>query len=709
MKYRLAIQIIFPVFFLIQTSSLLSQTCDSKYILNNYKGTTFLSFSKAAFTPTNEIITAGTMPDYNEAGYLAKFSKNGIPLWSNYYIINFYDFVLDIYFSKIRFLDFVLTEDGGVIVAGQTERYQFKQYALLAKINKHGTVEWTKTYYPSGGFGNLSFNNVYKTADGDIIAYMSNDAGPSVFFPVYSYNRVICYSSAGVFKWGTSLLSGTFDGGGNGVGFKRDITQLANKNIVVGDVVCKSDKTSPVFKINDGRLHFYSLNYKTGKIEWESDYKYSLPPNDSTFIPTIESVTELSDGRLAFSTSLYLSTPAEPALKKKPATIITDNKGGIQKLITFYSLGNSCDLVDVVSGNNPSQKNLLFRVNGLPVISSVTNEETVRQSKGYTSIYPANCFAAGARGYGILLSNNNAKQFKLLLTDTSGGADCVQTTADILTEVVIPAPGNANPVITDEQIYTPADYKNYFIDYGYPLVKKGEYPLAQTKECEEQIECCKDFVDSVNIKDVKLCEGSSYTLPDNSSVKDPGVYPVTYKTHDGCDSIRYYRIQIDKNIAALSLGNDTCLLDQNPIQLKVKAGYGIYNWMGLVSMDTTYTVKKTGLYWVRVTNICGTKTDSVEVFDRCDFPVYIPDAFTPNGDNLNDSFGLPKQNKNRLVSLKIFDRWGRVVFETNSADKRWNGKYKGQVLSTAVFVYYLTMKGLSGNKITQKGKIILIR
>ena len=381
----------------------------------------------------------------------------------------------------------------------------------------------------------------------------------------------------------------------------------------------------------------------------------------------------------------------------------------MQKLVAFYSPGNSCELVDIATGSNSSQKNFLFQVNGLPVITSVTNEETVNWSKGYTSVYPANCFAAGARGYSVFLSNNNSKEFKLFLTDANGKIDCVGNPATVLSETLIPVIDNTDPVITDEQIYTATDYKDYFLDYGHPLIKKEEYPLEQTIECEEQVECCKDFVDSINVREVKFCEGFSYTLPDNSIVKDTGTYYVIYKTIAGCDSITYYQVKTDKNLKALTLGVDTCLTGINSIQIKVTEGYNKYNWMGLLTTATTFTVNRPGTYWVKVSNICGTKTDSIEIYKNCDFPIYMPSAFTPNGDNLNDNFGVPELNKNRLINLKIYNRWGQIVFETNKAGEKWDGKIKSLELKTDIFVYYLVMEGLSGNRITQKGKVALIR
>lgn len=697
---------IFSIFLL--TNVLFSQICDSKYVVNDYKGTTFITFNKAAFTQSGEMIVTGDMADYNEAGYMARFSKNGIPLWSNYYIIDFYDFIKDIYFSKIKFLDFALTSDGGIVAAGQTEKYIGKQYALLAKINKYGTVEWTKTCTINTGLS-LSFNNVIVTSTGDIVAYMSNDKGPSTFYPVYSYNKVICYSATGAFKWGTSLESGPFDAGGTGVQYKRGLYELANKNIVVADVVYEADKNIPALKINDSRMHFFSLDYKTGKLLWESDYKYPPGLGNANYIPPIEAVSELTTGQLAFYTSLYLSTTTDPGGNiNKPVAIITDSKGKVQKLVAFYSPGKVCKLTDVVTGTS-GKSDLLFDTDGQPVISSVSNGEIINSTNAYTSVYPPNTFAAGGRGYGIILSNNNAKNYKILLTDAGGQAECVQTSATILTEAITPAANNATPVKTVERIYSPSDWRDYFTDYGYPLIKKNEYPVQQTKECEQQQDCCRDFVDSVNINPVRLCEGLSYTFPDNSVIKDPGLYSVTYKTPAGCDSILYYRVTVEKNTDALTLGNDTCLTGLNAIKIRVTGGFGNYNWMGSVSADTTYTVRTTGVYWVRVSNVCGTKTDSIEIFDRCDFPIYIPSAFTPNNDGLNNSFGVPLQNKNRLISLRIYNRWGQVVFETKSIYKRWDGTIKGQPSDSNVFVYYVEMEGLSGKRITQSGKLMLIR
>ena len=86
-------------------------------------------------------------------------------------------------------------------------------------------------------------------------------------------------------------------------------------------------------------------------------------------------------------------------------------------------------------------------------------------------------------------------------------------------------------------------------------------------------------------------------------------------------------------------------------------------------------------------------TDSVRitVIDPDDLDctqVYLPTAFTPNGDNLNDDFGIsnPYAVQN-LLSFEIFDRWGSRVFFTDDPFDRWDGNFKSQELNPGVLLY----------------------
>jgi len=101
-------------------------------------------------------------------------------------------------------------------------------------------------------------------------------------------------------------------------------------------------------------------------------------------------------------------------------------------------------------------------------------------------------------------------------------------------------------------------------------------------------------------------------------------------------------------------------------------------------------------------------------------PLYIPTAFTPNGDGVNDRFELRISENCELVkfNLQVFDRWGRLVYQSNTIDAEtsWDGKFENQDLNQGVYLFKLTAEMLSYNnrqaepvKYTKQGSIVLIR
>jgi gliding motility-associated-like protein len=89
--------------------------------------------------------------------------------------------------------------------------------------------------------------------------------------------------------------------------------------------------------------------------------------------------------------------------------------------------------------------------------------------------------------------------------------------------------------------------------------------------------------------------------------------------------------------------------------------------------------------------------------------VFVPSAFTPNGDNVNNYFGIsnPKAVP-ELVLLEVYDRWGNRVFNTKDPDEKWDGSYRGQALNPGVYQYVLVWKCL-GEELTKSGSVTIIR
>ncbi|MBI3501286.1 MAG: gliding motility-associated C-terminal domain-containing protein [Bacteroidetes bacterium] len=88
-------------------------------------------------------------------------------------------------------------------------------------------------------------------------------------------------------------------------------------------------------------------------------------------------------------------------------------------------------------------------------------------------------------------------------------------------------------------------------------------------------------------------------------------------------------------------------------------------------------------------------------------PLYVPNAFSPNGDSENDSW-KPISACLKKVHFEIYNRWGERVFETDDVKKSWDGTFHGETEGTAVFTYIMTYELYSGDAGSRKGNISLM-
>lgn len=116
-------------------------------------------------------------------------------------------------------------------------------------------------------------------------------------------------------------------------------------------------------------------------------------------------------------------------------------------------------------------------------------------------------------------------------------------------------------------------------------------------------------------------------------------------------------------------------------------------------------------YTVTVVDSSGCRReDDVSISLTCkDDAVYVPDAFTPNGDRRNDIFRVRSYGLQHVTSFRVFSRWGELVFETSDLNQGWDGTYRGQLCSPAVYVWYLEGVCSDGGKILKQGNVTLIR
>lgn len=121
-----------------------------------------------------------------------------------------------------------------------------------------------------------------------------------------------------------------------------------------------------------------------------------------------------------------------------------------------------------------------------------------------------------------------------------------------------------------------------------------------------------------------------------------------------------------------------------------------------ISQNRTYTVK------ISAATICPVvDTVLVEVFDRSG--IYVPGAFSPDGNGKNDRlWPIPVHIKN-LVSFRVWNRWGELIYQTSTIGEGWDGSFKGKKQPQGVYVWTWEAIDIDGQTITGKGTTVLIR
>lgn len=130
------------------------------------------------------------------------------------------------------------------------------------------------------------------------------------------------------------------------------------------------------------------------------------------------------------------------------------------------------------------------------------------------------------------------------------------------------------------------------------------------------------------------------------------------------------------------------------------------------SQQTNATVFETTNYTVSVSDGICTESATVQVKVMavvCDRTfVYVPNAFSPNGDGENEMLYVRSAIATE-IEFKVFDRWGELVFETTDINTGWDGTFRGKKLDPDVYDYYLRAVCVGGNEEIIKGNITLLK
>ena len=193
-----------------------------------------------------------------------------------------------------------------------------------------------------------------------------------------------------------------------------------------------------------------------------------------------------------------------------------------------------------------------------------------------------------------------------------------------------------------------------------------------------------------------------------------GSFPITYQPNStsGCPSGPVQRVVIVRPVPAILLPNFIETSAGQPIILPGNSGTGYqYQWSPPLFLDNpalptpTSTPANSITYRLTVTDSFGcSATDTIRVEVAHGF--YIPTAFTPNGDGINDSWKLTGIGDYPQLEVMIYNRWGEVVFYSSGYVQPFEGRYLGEPLPVGIYTYVIHLK--PGAK-SLRGKLTLLR
>lgn len=231
----------------------------------------------------------------------------------------------------------------------------------------------------------------------------------------------------------------------------------------------------------------------------------------------------------------------------------------------------------------------------------------------------------------------------------------------------------------------------------------------------------KDVLPPITLNDTAICEGEAahykvppgpvYTLNNNPvgtnfDISTAGQYSLI--ATNTCESdtftfeVSYLQVPSIPNIVI----PDTALCEGGEMQITLPDSLS-YELNSIPVKQNPITISKRNDYELLADNGCETRLFRFTVNDEgCETLIFVPNAFTPDGDGVNDCFEVSVIEQ-LSYHIMIFNRWGQMVYESYNPDECWDGTYKGT--SKADVYTYLIVVGASGREIKKRGMVQVLK
>lgn len=224
-----------------------------------------------------------------------------------------------------------------------------------------------------------------------------------------------------------------------------------------------------------------------------------------------------------------------------------------------------------------------------------------------------------------------------------------------------------------------------------------------------------DYISPTTLRCESNCSDPSVERRVLAEPSETTVYYAVMTDENGCSDTMRVRMEIRPMPAVRILNNDTTIKYGQRLQLLVSGAY-MYSWTPLSSLTNPNIVnpvasptEPTMYYVLGIADNGCRNVDSVYVDIDYRDNLFVPTAFTPNGDGKNDIFRVSNITFQRLLEFRVYNRWGQEIYSTNDISKGWDGSWRGVAQDMGVYQYLIRVAYPDGYVETYKGDVTLIR
>jgi gliding motility-associated-like protein len=215
---------------------------------------------------------------------------------------------------------------------------------------------------------------------------------------------------------------------------------------------------------------------------------------------------------------------------------------------------------------------------------------------------------------------------------------------------------------------------------------------------------------------------TSAAINPSHNFNNPGAYPIELivSNNTGCADTTATQVNAYESPAAnffLSTNSDVYYADISHMFFSNQSsGATQYLWEfgngdTSTAFEPNYDYIHPGVYNVTlsVVNQYGCMDRTTAPFEvKVPEDLFVPSAFTPNGDDSNDYFDVKSQNITDL-NIRIFNRWGEEIFHSSDKDFKWDGTYQGRLVQQDVYVYLIDATGYHGKHFNLAGSVTVLK